>query len=212
MWTQVSTRAIFFCGEVLGEFPGPSTPGVVKSRQEAAADLVAPLLPLPGQLWALPWRAGERWWEAQGLGCPETGQRSADTYYFKWNPQDWQDRVLEREGGALKLERPDSDSGCVALDKLGHTIGMLLNIWGVTSLWMCVKMLTDGKCFLDVWMNESEIMNGRLSAQCLAHCWCKVGCCPQEIRVLSYTPRPKSTWHSAKAKYAQRERNLLCLL
>ena len=50
MWTQVSTRAIFFCGEVLGEFPGPSAPGVVKSRQEAATALVAPLLPLPGQL------------------------------------------------------------------------------------------------------------------------------------------------------------------
>lgn len=54
MWTQVSTRAIFFCGEAFGEFPGPSAPGVVKSRQEAVADLVAPLLPLPGQLKALP--------------------------------------------------------------------------------------------------------------------------------------------------------------
>lgn len=37
-------------GEVLGEFPGPSAPRVVKSRQEAAADLIALLLPLPGQL------------------------------------------------------------------------------------------------------------------------------------------------------------------
>lgn len=54
MWTQVSTRAIFFCGEVLGAFPGPFAPGLVKSRQEAAADLVALLLPLPGQLSALP--------------------------------------------------------------------------------------------------------------------------------------------------------------
>lgn len=33
----------------LGEFPGPSAPAVVKSRQEAVPDLVASLLPLPGQ-------------------------------------------------------------------------------------------------------------------------------------------------------------------
>lgn len=40
MWTQVSTRAIFFCGEAVGEFSGSSALGVVKSRQEAAADLL----------------------------------------------------------------------------------------------------------------------------------------------------------------------------
>lgn len=40
MWTQVSTRAIFFCGEVVGEFPGPFAPGIVKSGQEAATDLL----------------------------------------------------------------------------------------------------------------------------------------------------------------------------
>lgn len=40
-------------------------------------------------------------------------------------------------------------------------------------------------------MNESEIMNWVGGA---AHGWCavKVGCCAQEIRVLSYTPRPGS--------------------
>lgn len=53
MWTQVSTGAIFFCGEGLGEFPRPSPSVVVKSRQEAAADLIA-LLRLPGLLYALP--------------------------------------------------------------------------------------------------------------------------------------------------------------
>lgn len=32
------------------EFPGPSAPGVVKSRQEGATELVALFLPFPGQL------------------------------------------------------------------------------------------------------------------------------------------------------------------